>query len=139
MIVLDTNILSELMRPKPTSRVTDWVASRPSVEFFTTTITRAEILYGLALLPAGKRREALNDVARDIFNQDLAGRVLPFDSAAADVYAEIAAGRRRGGRAISQFDAQIAAIALSRGADLATRNASDFEDLGLRVHNPWKD
>jgi hypothetical protein len=97
-----------------------------------------EILYGLGLLPSGKRRAGLEAAVSEMFATDFAGRVLPFDQAAAKAYAEIAVARRRGGRPITQFDAQIAAIARSRDADLATRNIADFEDCGIGVINPWQ-
>jgi predicted nucleic acid-binding protein len=106
---------------------------------FTTTITQAEILYGVALLPDGKRLDAMLEAARIMFDGVFAGRVLPFDGDAARAFAEIAASRRLAGRRISQFDAQIAAIARSRGADLATRNARDFVDCDLTVIDPWNE
>lgn len=106
---------------------------------FTTTVTEAEILYGLRLLPDGRRRRELEAAILPIFSEDFSGRVLPFDRDAADFYATIATGRRKAGRPISQFDAQIAAIALSRGASLATRNIPDFEEIGLHLINPWRD
>ena len=137
MIVLDTNILSELLLPAPEPAVVDWLTEQPSAAVFTTTITEAEILYGLRLLPDGRRRRDLEAAILPIFAQDLAGRVLPFDREAADVYGLIAIERRKAGRPISQFDAQIASIALSRGAALATRNVSDFEGVGLVIVNPW--
>ena len=104
---------------------------------FTTTITEAEIYYGLAMLPQGKRRRLLESAVGPIFAQDLAGRVLPFDSPAAREFADIAATRRRAGRPISEADARIAAIVRSRGATLATHNADDFSDCELRVIDPW--
>ncbi len=137
MIVLDTNVLSDLMQPRPTPTVEAWVAAQSSASLFTTVITQAEVLYGLALLPAGRRRSGLVEVADAIFDVDLAARVLPFDSAAAREFAMIAASCRQTGRPISQADAQIAAIARSRGAALATRNVADFERCGIRVIDPW--
>ena len=104
---------------------------------FTTTLTQAEIFYGLALLPAGRRRDDLLAAARPMFDVDLAGRVLPFDTEAASAYPEIAAGRKQDGKPISQIDAQIAAIVRSRGARLATRNVRDFADCGITVVDPW--
>jgi predicted nucleic acid-binding protein len=138
MIVLDTNVLSETWRPTPSPTVMTWMRSQPAAALFTTTITEAELLYGIALLPESKRRLSLEAVVALIFAEELAGRVLPFDSAAAREYADIAATRRRAGRPISEADAQIAAIARSRGAALATRNVEDFAGCGLAVVSPWK-
>lgn len=137
MIVLDTNVLSELMKEHPEPRVFDWAQQQAASNLYTTSITQAEILHGVLLLPAGKRRDAIRQAAQDMFADDFADRILPFDSAATPAYAEIAAHRRKSGRPISQFDAQIAAVARSRGAELATRNAEDFEGCGIKVHNPW--
>lgn len=137
MIVLDTNVISELMRREPDERVMAWIGEQPIAGVFTTTLTQAEIFYGMALLPEGRRRDALLAAARPMFAVDFAGRVLPFDTDAALAYPEIAAGRRRSGQPISQIDAQIAAIVRSRGARLATRNVSDFADCGITVVNPW--
>ncbi|MFB1487146.1 MULTISPECIES: type II toxin-antitoxin system VapC family toxin [unclassified Thiocapsa] len=137
MIVLDTNVLSELLRAKPEPVVVDWTVSQPIDTLFTTTVTQAEMLYGVGLLPDGRRRRRLEKAVAALFAQDFNGRVLPFDSAAATAYAEIAAERQRMGRPISQFDAQIAAITQSRGGRLATRNVVDFEHCGLDTLNPW--
>jgi toxin FitB len=137
MIVLDTNVLSEALRPLPEPAVLEWLAKQPRASLFTTTVTQGEVLYGIRLLADGKRRRGLWDAAKGIFAEDFAGRVLSFDSDAADMYAEIAASRRLAGKPISQFDAMIAAMARSRGASLATRNAKDFEDCGIDIVNPW--
>ena len=137
MIVLDTNVLSEILRPAPSPRVVEWLNDQPRASVFTTTITRGEILYGIRVLPAGKRREGLWDAATKIFDVDFEGQVLSFDSVAADEFAEISAARRAAGRPITQFDAQIAGITRSRGAQLATRNVGDFEACGFEVVNPW--
>ena len=137
MIILDTNVLSELMRPGPYAGVVDWVSTQPVARLFTTSVTQAEILHGIMLLPSGLRRDAFEAAATAMFDEDLAGHVLPFGSDAARAYAEIAAARRRAGRPISQFDAQIAAIARSTGADIATRNVADFEQCGVKLINPW--
>jgi len=137
MILLDTNILSELMRPVPEVAVERWLADQPAASVFISAITEAELRYGLALLPNGKRRSSLTAVMQDMLAEDFSGRILPFDSAAAVDFAEIAADRRQTGRPISQADAQIAAIARSRGAALATRNVADFEGCGVEVINPW--
>ena len=138
MIVLDTNVLSELMRPTPSEAVLRWVAGQPGTELFTTTITQAEILFGLALLPEERRRNDLLAAAERMFVEDFSGRVLPFDTAAATAFASVAAGRRRKGRPTGAFDAQIAAISGSRGAALATRNVADFLECGLVIINPWE-
>lgn len=137
MIVLDTNVLSEAIRPVPAGRVVSWLARQPPAQLFTTTIAEAELLYGLALLPASKRRSALEQAMRRMLAEDFAERVLPFDSAAAREFAAIAAARRRRGRPIAAFDAQIAAIARSRDAMVATRNIGDFEGCGVAVVDPW--
>jgi toxin FitB len=138
MTILDTNVLSELMRPKPSPRVVAWVAKQPATELFTTSITEAEIFYGIELLTEGKRREGLLEAAEAMFAEDLAGRVFSFESDAARVFSKIAAERRAVGRPISHADAQIAAIARVRSAKLATRNVEDFEGCGLDVIDPWK-
>ena len=137
MILLDTNIVSELMRAQPDAGVIKWLGSQPTASLFTTAITQAEILYGVELVPQGKRREAMLEAARAIFDEDFARRVLPFDGDASRAYAQIAAHRRLAGQPISQFDAQIAAIARSRGAVLATRNTRDFGDCNLTIVDPW--
>ena len=137
MTILDTNVLSELMRPKPSTRVVAWVAKQPATELFTTSITEAEIFYGIELLTKGKRREELLVAAEAMFAEDLAGRVFGFESDAARIFSKIAAERRALGRPISHADAQIAAIARTRSAKLATRNVEDFEECGLDVIDPW--
>ena len=137
MIVLDTNVLSEALRPVPEPSVLDWLANQPRASLFTTTVTRGEILYGIRLLADGKRRRGLWDAAKKIFDADFADQVLSFDSEAADMYPDIAASRLAAGKPISQFDAMIVAMARSRGASLATRNVKDFEDCGVDVINPW--
>ncbi len=136
MIVLDTNVLSELMREAASPKVIAWAGSEVSTSIFTTCITEAEIFYGLAILPKGKRRTAIELAAAGVF-ADFDGRVLPFDSDAARAYADVAAGRRRRGRPISTADAQIAAIVRSRSGRLATRNADDFEGCGIELVDPW--
>lgn len=138
MIVLDTNVLSEILRPIPDAQAMAWLEAQPRAALFTTTITRGELLYGIQLLPEGKRKTELLETVLDIFEVDLSGQVLSFDSDAAGFYAEIAATRRASGWPISQFDAMIAAITRSRGAGLATRNVKDFVDCGLQVIDPWR-
>jgi predicted nucleic acid-binding protein len=114
------------------------VAAQPAALLHITSITQAEILHGIRLLPAGKKRAAIQAAAEAMFATDFAGRILPFASGAAADYARIAADRRKAGRPISQFDAQIAAIAVSARASVATRNVADFEGCGLKVVDPWK-
>ena len=138
MIVLDTNVLSELMRSQPAAAVFAWVAAQPRALLYTTSVNKAEILYGIAALPEGRRRAALAAAAEAMFADDFAGRVLPFDEAGAVLYAEIVAGRRRDGRPIEAFDAQIAATARVAGAELATRDVQDFAGCGLTLINPWE-
>lgn len=139
MIVLDTNVVSELMRAEPHPAVIEWLGRHPNTSLFTTTLTQAEIFYGLRLLPEGKRRTALMEAADLLFENDMAGRVLPFDTDSAHFFALIAAERRAAGRPVSQIDCQIAAIVRSRGAALATRNVRDFEDCGISVFDPWEE
>ncbi len=137
MLVLDTNVISEIMKASPSPGVMEWWSQQQSAELFTTTVTVAEILYGIEILPRGKRRDSLRDEAEVAFTQDFAGRILPFDEGAAREFPAIAAGRRAQGRPIARLDAQIAAVARSRGAVLATRNTADFEGCGVRLVNPW--
>jgi toxin FitB len=139
MIILDTNVLSEMMRLTPSSRVVRWVGQYPALRLFTTAITQAEILYGLELLPKGKRRSNLQSAAEAMFAEEFAGRILPFDGDAALVFPQIACARRAVGRPVTQFDTQIAAIARARGAAVATRNTDDFDGCGVAVLNPWAD
>ena len=138
MILLDTNVLSELMRQAPHEGVVQWMDTQPNASLFTSTITQAEILYGVSILPAGKRKQGLAAAVDEMFEHDFRGRVLPFDGPAAVTYAAICTDRARLGQPISQFDAQIAAIARSRGSALATRNTSDFDECGIRVIDPWQ-
>jgi hypothetical protein len=138
MLILDTNVISEIMRSSPASRVLEWWSQQPAGELFTSTVTMAEILYGIELLPKGKRRDGLLAEAEAMFAQDFTLRILSFDEAAARAFGEIAAGRRAQGRPMADFDAQIAAIARSRRATLATRNTADFEECGVRLVNPWQ-
>ena len=138
MIVLDTNVLSELMKRKGSKVVRNWAAQQPVMSLFTTTITQAEILYGIAILPEGKRRNELTHAANLMFAEDFFRRVLPFDEAAAVAFANIAAQRRANGNPISQADAQIAAICYTRQATIATRNVSDFTGCGISIINPWE-
>lgn len=138
MNVLDTNVISELMRDNPHPAVLAWLDSQLTSNLFVTAITEAEILTGIAILPPGKRRTRLMEAARRTFNILYAGRILPFDSEAANIYAIISAERRTAGQPISQADCQIAAIARSQEAVVATRNVVDFEGTGVKIINPWK-
>jgi predicted nucleic acid-binding protein len=137
VIILDTNVLSECLKPAPDARVMAWIAAQPSGSLFTTAVVEAEILYGIRLLADGARKAALASAVRAIFAVDLAGRVIPFDRDCAEVFAEIAASRKISGQPISQFDAMIAAATRSRGATLATRNQRDFADCGIDLIDPW--
>ncbi|HKS72577.1 MAG TPA: type II toxin-antitoxin system VapC family toxin [Terriglobales bacterium] len=138
MIILDTNVLSELMKTTPHAAVVAWTADRPATELFTTSITEAEIFFGIELLSKGRRRDVLIAAAQKLFEIELAGRVFPFESEAARECSKIAAHRRSIGRPISQADAQIAAIAQVRRAQLATRDADGFADCGVDVTSPWE-
>ena len=138
MIVLDTNVVSELMRDHPQPAVLAWLDRQPVSTLFVTAITEAEIRMGIALLPGGRRRPGLTTAAERAFGVLFAGRILPFNSAAAHAYATIMADRRAAGRPISQADCQIAAIARARGVPVATRNVADFTGCGITVVNPWE-
>ena len=137
MILLDTNVLSELMQPDPAGMVDRWFSAQPEASVFTSAISAAELRLGAALLPAGKRRVALAAQIAEMLEQEFGGRILSFDSSAAIEYAAIASSRRRNGRPMSDADAQIAAIVRSVGASLATRNVRDFEGCGIAVIDPW--
>jgi toxin FitB len=138
MVIVDTNVVSEMMRPAPEPSVLSWIASQPPEHLHITAITMAEILFGIELLPAGKRREALRAGAEKFFGVVFADHIFAFDDRAARAFSLIAASRRKQGRPISEFDAQIAAIARAHGAALATRNTDDFEGCGVRLINPWR-
>jgi hypothetical protein len=136
VIILDTNALSETLKPVPSSILLRWLASQDPVSIYTTSISQAEMLYGVEALPTGRRRQRLAQVVEEIFAEDFPGRVLPFDQGSAREFANIVASRKAVGRPISQFDAMIAAIARSHGAAVATRNTGDFEHCGIRLINP---
>lgn len=138
MLVLDTNVITEIMKALPSPRVMEWWSQQQAAELFTTTVSVAEILYGIEILPRGKRCDNLRSEAEVVFTQDLAGRILPFDEDAARAFPEIAAGRRAEGRPIAELDAQIASVARTHRAILATRNTADFEGCGVRLVNPWQ-
>ena len=138
MILLDTNVLSELMRPMPDPNVVRWLDAWPEWDVWISAVTVAEIRLGISLLPAGKRKELLLDLAEQMFQEDFPDRCLPFDCEAALEYALIVAERNRQGHPISVEDAQIAAIARTAGLALATRNTKDFSDItGLKLVDPW--
>lgn len=139
MIVLDTNVVSELLRASPEPKVEAWLAARDGAEIFLTTVSEAELRLGVAIMPSGHRRDMLMKAVDGILVEDFRARILPFDSPAAIAYAGIVADRRAAGRPISQFDAQIAATAQVHGAVLATRNVRDFEGCGIDVIDPWSD
>ena len=138
--LIDTNVLSELMRQTPSTKVLDWFAAQTPNKLHTSVITYAEILAGIALLPAGKRRDAMTQAARQIFEEDFAGRCLDFGGLAVGCYAMVRAQCQLAGRPIDTADAQIAAIALGAKLVLVTRNTKDFVGIdGLKMHNPWQD
>jgi predicted nucleic acid-binding protein len=137
MIILDTNVLSEPTRPRPDPAALRWLSAQDSAELFTTTINEAEMLFGIARMPEGARRTIAHDAARALFGKDFADRVLPFDRAAASLFAEIVAQRMHLGKPIGTMDAQIAAIARSQRAAVATRDVEGFEHCGIAVINPW--
>jgi toxin FitB len=138
-ILLDTNVISELMRPQPDQTVLRWFAARDRTVFYITAIVQAEIMLGISLLPAGRRQATLAVAAEGMFAEEFAGRCLPFDAECATCYASIVSVRRNAGFPITTEDAQIAAIAVSHGYPLATRNTKDFQHIsGLTLHNPWQ-
>ena len=138
-VLLDTNVVSELLRPSPNSAVEGWVARREAADLLFSAVGEAELRYGVALLPAGRRRDALASAVEAILREDFEDRVLPFDSRAAREYAEIAASRRTAGRSVAPADCQIAAITRSRDLTIATRNVRDFADMELELVDPWAD
>ena len=137
MIILDTNVVSEMMRAMPQSAVLGWFATQSAEDVHVTAITMAEVLFGIELLPTGKRRKDIRAGADRTFGV-FAGHILAFDERAAHAFSLISSSRRKQGRPMSEFDAQIAAIARVYGATLATRHITDFEGCGLRLVNPWE-
>lgn len=135
MIIIDTNVVSEMMRTRPDPKVLGWTSTAGRLH--TTAITLAEVEYGIARLPGGRRRDQLTATAATVF-ADFDELIVPFDARAARRYGGIAAAREKAGRPISAADAQIAAICASREARLATRNADDFDATGISLINPWK-
>ena len=139
MIVLDTNVISELMRTLPSPAVTSWIAKYPKASLFFSAVGEAELRFGIAIMSAGQRRDILSSEIEIMLQEEFTNRILPFDSNAARAYAEIAASRRSAGRPVAEFDCQIAAIAHSRSMAIATRNIRDFESMGIKILNPWED
>jgi toxin FitB len=137
VIIVDTNVVSELMRPSPSPQVRDWVSAQAPGELCTTAITVAEIRYGLERLADGRRKQSLLSAATEVFAA-FSDYIQPFDADAAIWYATIVARRDRLGLPIDGFDAQIAAICRIRDAALATRNAKDFRETGIDVIDPWQ-
>lgn len=138
MLVLDTNIVTELFRPSPAPAVVDWYMRQSPADFFVTAITKAECLLGVELMPVGRRRDALAFAMATFFNDRLATPILPFGNMEAEYFAEIVARRSAFGRRIGEFDAQIAAITRTHGFSIVTRNVRDFDDCGVQVINPWE-
>ncbi len=139
MLILDTNILSEIMRPEPERKIANWIVRQPSEDLFTAAMCQAEILAGLAVMPNGRRRTVLEEAARAIFADDFDGRILPFDTAAASAYAELFAARRSAGLPGGTVDLMVAAIARVHGAGVVTRNVADFAGVGFAIVNPWNE
>ncbi|MDO8359606.1 MAG: type II toxin-antitoxin system VapC family toxin [Devosia sp.] len=137
MIILDTNVVSEFIRKAPDQRVLGWLDQQADSDLFVTAVTKAEMLSGVAILPEGKRKHALSRDVGDAFDIDLRGKVLPFDDLAADHFGSIIAERQRLGRPMGTMDAQIAAIARSLGAIVATRDVDGFTDCGVELIDPW--
>lgn len=138
MILLDTDVVSDVMRATPSRTVLDWFAAQTPDDLYLSAIAEAELRHGIFLLPEGGRKDGLRTALETMLQEDFQGRILPFDSAAARAYAVIAARRRRDGRAISQADCQTAAIAAVCGAVLATRNPHVFAGTGVEVVDPWR-
>jgi len=137
MIVLDTNVLSELMRRQSEARVVEWVDEQDARKLAITAITVAELLYGVARLADGRRKAELAAAVGALVREDFSGRVLPFDGEAAEHYADLVAARECGGRPVGMAHAQIASICRSHGATLATRNTRDYTETGIGLLDPW--
>ena len=137
MIILDTNVLSALMRTKPEAAVVAWLDRQPAESVWITSITLFEARLGLALLPSGRRRQTLEAAFARLLLEDLESRVLDFDSAAAIEAAVLASERQKNGRSVDMRDTQIAGIALARRATIATQNIRHFADLKISIVNPW--
>jgi predicted nucleic acid-binding protein len=139
MFLIDTNVISELMRSTPAPSVLNWFSTQDPSTLYLSAVTEAELRTGIAILPEGQRREALKAALDATISEDFEGRILPFDTDAAKAYAEIAAGRRSAGRPIADADCQIAAIAREAAMPVITRNTRDFEGCGIGLINPWDD
>lgn len=137
MILLDTNVVSEPLRPAPEARVIEWIDAQPLETLYLSAISVAELRAGVALLPAGKRRSNLHEHLEKQVLPMFAGRVLPFDMACTNAYSELLAKVRAAGRGIETADAFIAAVAIANGLTVATRDTSPFQAAGLAVINPW--
>ena len=137
MILLDTNVISELMRPEPAIQILAWFGNNSTERLVLSSITEAELLRGITILPEGRLKIFKSKLLSEFLLIDFANLILPFESKAANHYAEIFATRKTLGRPISTFDCMIAAIAKANGCKLATRNISDFEQCGLEIINPW--
>ncbi len=137
MTILDTNVFSEVVKPRPEPKVLDWLGAQIYHDVYLTAMTMAEVLHGLSRMPAGKRRSDLQNAVDALFRHEFAGRILHFDEAAAMSYADLVSARERAGRPVAAFDAQIAAIARVHSATVATRNIKDFELTGVTLVNPW--
>jgi toxin FitB len=137
VIILDTNVLGALMRSVPDATVVTWLDRQPAESVWITSITLFETRFGLALLPSGRRRQALESAFDHLLKDDLENRVLDFDGAAATAAASLAAARQKSGRSVDMRDTQIAGIALARRATLATRNVRHFADLKISIVDPW--
>lgn len=134
--LLDTNVVSEAFRPRRNVEVEGWFERTPRNRIFVSSVTKAELLFGLAIMPSGRRQLQLSEAMYKFLSRELRTEILPFGTREAELYAEIGSHRRALGRPISQFDAQIAAIARSHGFAVVTRNVADFEDCGIEVINP---
>ena len=139
MIVIDTNVASEPLKPRPDAGVMAWLANSPPHDLFMTSITVAEMLAGMAIMPDGRRKSGMVEGFEQLLVRLFHGRILEFNESAARNYAQIVAAMRTAGRGITLFDCQIAAIAKCRGMAVATRDATPFREAGIAVINPWTD
>jgi predicted nucleic acid-binding protein len=139
MILLDTNVISEIMRPSPDPVVITWIQSLPRKEFWTSSVVVAELLSGIDLMPPGRKQKGLRDAIEEMIAEDFHGQILSFDLAAARHFGQILSARQRMGRPINEMDAQIAATARVYGATIATRNIRDFLPCDLALVNPWSE